>query len=51
MLNRLSFTAMEKAAALVPLHAGFIPNSTMPMLDMFVLSLLGTISITRGGTG
>jgi hypothetical protein len=30
--NKWSLTAMEKATAL-PLRAGFMPNSPMPMLD------------------
>ena len=41
---------MEKARAL-PLHAGFIPNSPMPMpmLDVSDWLLLTTVSTTGGG--
>ena len=46
--NRLSLTAMEKAAAF-PLWAGFMPNSPMPMLDVCDWLLLPTISTTGGG--
>ena len=45
--NRLSLTAMEKAAAF-PLHAGFMPNSPMPMLDACDWLLLMTVSTTSG---
>jgi hypothetical protein len=47
--NRLSLTAMEKAAAF-PLRAGFIPNSPMPMLDVCDWLLLTTVSTTGGGS-
>src|SRR5512136_1991772 len=46
--NRLSLTAMEKAAAF-PLCAGFMPNSPMPMLDVCDLLLLMTVSTICGG--
>ena len=46
--NKWSFTAMEKATAL-PLHAWFIPNSPMPMLDISDLLLLTTASTSCGG--
>jgi hypothetical protein len=46
--NRLSLTAMEKAAAF-PLHAGFMPNSPMPMLDVWDWLLLMTVSTICGG--
>jgi hypothetical protein len=39
--NKWSLTAMEKATAL-PLHAGFMPNSPMPMLDASNWLLLTT---------
>ena len=46
--NRLSLTAMEKAAAF-PLRAGFMPNSPMPMLDVCDWLLLTTVSTTTCG--
>jgi hypothetical protein len=45
--NRLSLIAMEKAAAL-PLRAGFMPNSPMPMLDVSELLLLMAVSTSAG---
>jgi len=39
---------MEKAAAF-PLHAGFMPNSPMPMLDVCDWLLLMTVSTICGG--
>jgi hypothetical protein len=43
--NKWSLTAMEKAMAL-PLHAGFTPNSAMPILDVSNWLLLTTVSTT-----
>jgi hypothetical protein len=45
--NKWSLTAMEKATAL-PLCAGFMPNSPMPMLDVSDWLLLTTVSTTGG---
>jgi hypothetical protein len=46
--NKWSLTAMEKATAL-PLRAGFMLNSPMPMLDVSDWLLLMTVSTTGGG--
>jgi hypothetical protein len=46
--KRLSFTAMEKAAA-CPLRAAFMPNSPMPMLEVSDWLLLTTVSTIAGG--
>ena len=45
--NKLSLIAMEKAAAL-PLRAGFMPNSPIPMLDVSELLLLMAVSTSAG---
>jgi hypothetical protein len=47
--NRWSLLAIKKVAAL-PLQAGFMPNSPMPMLDVCDWLLLTTVSTTGGGS-
>jgi hypothetical protein len=46
--KRLSLTAMEKTAVL-PLRAGFMPKSPMPMLDVCEGVLLLMTATTTGG--